>query len=85
MIYSLQYTTPLPFVIEWKSFLPNMVVGLGEENVLWGVSADVQSEYHEFEKSISNISVKIQYSSVYGDKYESMFNTDKFVNNNKIE
>lgn len=86
IIYNSHFSTPLTFVIEWNSFQQNMVVGMGEEKVLWGERVEQQSEYDkELANSISDISIKIKYSSVYGMKYETEFNTGKLINSSRTE
>lgn len=72
-IFSLEYSKePIDFSIKNKYINTGHVVRVGEDILLWGASNDeLMGDYKKLESSLSNISVKIFYHSIYNQKFSS--------------
>ncbi|MGA2405633.1 MAG: hypothetical protein ABSF81_02650 [Bacteroidales bacterium] len=70
-IFSLEYSTePIDFSIKKKYINNGFVVRIGEDIPVWGATIDeLKGDYKKIESSISNISMKIYYHSIYNQKF----------------
>lgn len=72
-IFSLEYSKePIDFSIKNKYINIGHVVRVGEDILIWGASIDeLNGDYKKLESSISNISMKIYYHSIYNQKFST--------------
>lgn len=72
-IFSLEYSEePIDFSIKNKYIDIGRVVRVGEDILIWGASIDeLKGDYKKLESSLSNISMKIYYHSIYYQKFST--------------
>jgi hypothetical protein len=71
-IFCSEYPTPIDFSIKSKYIDSGLVIRAGEDILVWGALTDeLNGDYNKLESSMSNISMKIYYHSIYHQEFET--------------